>query len=145
MQKFFIAFLFASVSFSAFAITKEERLNKLVILMNVEKQVRENIDAITATFKSQARIKDDAAFARLMDKVLPAESLIGFIKSFYGKNMSDDELDDLIAFYQTKGGQRLLDVTPQMSSSLLVFTQKLVQENIALVQEYARNEQAKGK
>ena len=93
--------------------------------------------------KEQIPIIPDAYWDELeqeITKTAPAELAI-MIVPVYRKYLSQEELNEIIAFYKTPAGQKLATVSPQISAELLSVGQ---QWGLQLSQKVLKQLQEKG-
>ncbi len=101
------------------------------------------IPSMLSMLKEQIPIIPDAYWNELeqeITKTAPAELAI-MIVPVYRKYLSQEELNEIIAFYKTPAGQKLATVSPQISAELLSVGQ---QWGLQLSQKVLKQLQEKG-
>ncbi|CAI8301075.1 MAG: hypothetical protein CNE98_05515 [Bacteroidetes bacterium MED-G17] len=136
MKKYIIssAILFVVV-FSSYAQDKSSDLQTLIDLMQQEKMIDQMMSNMSSIMKQQAQsqITGDEAEQKMdsyiqfmteelktLTKRLVNEDLPGI----YDKYFSHEEIKDLIAFYESSTGQKMLEKTPKISKDLLEIMMK---------------------
>ena len=84
----------------------------------------------------QARIdRTLAASAATVRKTLAWENLEPVYREIYGKTFSGEDIDAIIAFYESAAGQRMLDRMPELMQNTMAAMQRLV---VPMLQEMER-------
>jgi hypothetical protein len=119
-----------SLSLGSFAQDKASDLKKLFKLMQTDKMIDGMMNNILPTLKQQARTQIQGAdaskkFDRYMDflmaetkelcKKLVDEEMV----KIYDKHFTQEEVKDLIKFYESPTGKKILDVTPDITKDLM--------------------------
>jgi hypothetical protein len=128
----FILFMFSLLLFSnAFADSKEEKARKLFEIQGIERTWQESIDLGRTESKKQAqeminqmmsqlspnkefRAKFDYAvekFIGSMQTNRTAKDIINVLLPFYASNFSENEFDQLIAFYSSEVARKDIEVS----------------------------------
>lgn len=126
----FLSILIISVTMSSVAQDKASDLKKLFALMDTEKMVDGMMDNMIPALKQQAsgQIKGDDAevkFNTYMDfmmnevKKLSIKLVNEEMVNIYDKHFTQDEIKDLIKFYESPTGEKLLETTPEISKDLM--------------------------
>ncbi|NLY25110.1 MAG: DUF2059 domain-containing protein [Bacteroidales bacterium] len=126
----FLSILIISVTMSSVAQDKASDLKKLFALMDTEKMVDGMMDNMIPALKQQAsgQIKGDDAevkFNTYMDfmmnevKKLSIKLVNEEMVNIYDKHFTQDEIKDLIKFYESPTGKKLLETTPEISKDLM--------------------------
>lgn len=135
---------------------KQALIAELLRLMNTRKQTEDVINAMMDEFERQipeivlSEISDSLSkltkeeqeelrvkvtqsalemgqrFREAFSKKLDFAKLDEITSAVYGKYFSEIELSDLIAFYKSNGGQRLLEIMPQMLAESMQRSQELM-------------------
>ncbi|MCZ4272440.1 DUF2059 domain-containing protein [Maritalea porphyrae] len=116
--------------------------------------VDQMVDAIWPTLKasivdrSKNPSEDDLAemkmeYAKLVEEMIG--SVIGDVTEFYAENYTEQELEDLITFYQSELGQKTLTNAPKLMSEIMPnMMQKLQQELPHTMQKFYALAEEKG-
>lgn len=113
MKKFLIAgFVFASI-FSFAQTSKENKIKDLLNLMGVEKNMELAIDQMVIQYKELFPNVPNEYWNKLNEKK-NMEDLIKRVIPIYSKHLEEKEVDDLITFYKSPTGKKLIEKLPTM-------------------------------
>jgi len=115
MKKLMASLLLAGLLQGAFAQTtaKDKKIKELLELTGAGKLGVQMAQQLFSTF--QAQYPDvPAAFWEKMQAEISAEGIIDLTLPIYGKYYSEEELNQLLKFYKTPLGQKVISVTPQI-------------------------------
>ena len=130
MKKLLIlTILTLTCSVTSFAQDKATDLKKLFRLMDTEKMIDGMMDNMVTVLKQQANEQfqgDDSAKTdkyfefvveetKVMSKKLVNEDMV----NIYDKHFTQDEVKDLIKFFESSTGKKMLDKTPQITMDLM--------------------------
>lgn len=114
-----------STSFVSFTQNKQDNIKELLKSMQIEKMMSGAYDSIIPMLKSQMKsnpVMQDSLQTKKMDammrKVMDAsrEMTKSFMENemtgIYERNFSDNEVKDLLAFYKTPTGQKMIESQP---------------------------------
>jgi len=141
-----LSIIFVATTFTSFSQTKQESIKQLFHLMQVdstmEKTFRTVIPAITAQFPKE---NNDPAKSAAMNQFM--SSLMSLTKDMckkmldedlvvvYDKLFTENEIKDLIVFYNTPTGKKMIEKQPEMQMEMTrILMQKYIpelQKNIA--------------
>lgn len=119
-----IFILFTSANFS-FGQTKQDRIKKLLSVMQSEKMVDAMYDNIVSSFSEYGKSQfgnesDGKQFEKYMSFVMEESKTIlqRFLEedmvSIYDSYFSENEINDLIEFYQSSTGKKFLKTSPDI-------------------------------
>lgn len=108
---FFVLLLFFSLSGFAQSNSKETQIRKLLDITGSVKLGTESMDRIIETFKTNFN-NVPAEFWDEFRSEIDAEGLIKLIVPIYDKYYSEEDVRQLIAFYETPLGKKLIEKTP---------------------------------
>jgi len=149
MKKFIWTSTLFFIAFSSLqAQDKSSDLKTLLGLMQQEKMIDQMMSNMSSVMKQQAQsqITGEEAEQKLENyiqfmteelKALTLQLVTEDLPSIYDKHFSHQEIKDLIAFYQSSTGQKMIEKTPEISKDLLGimmnkylpdFQQKLMQK-----------------
>lgn len=126
----FLAILTISFTMSAVAQDKPADLKKLFELMQTEKMIDGMMDNMLPALKQQAsgQIQGDDAKEKFekyieflmeeskkLSKMLVNEEMI----SIYDRHFSGEEIKDLIKFFESPTGKKMLEKTPEITKDLM--------------------------
>ena len=118
MKKFISACLLTTfIAFPAYA-DKQEKLEELVGLMNYDKLINETIEQQLFTPLDCLFIIPENEKQGIKDQLTKAfnlKRLVDTIINFLSKNLTEEELDDLLAFYRTPGGKKLITLQTELA------------------------------
>lgn len=126
----FLSILTISVTMSSVAQDKASDLTKLFDLMDTEKMIDGMMDNMIPALKQQAsgQIKGDDAevkFNKYIDfmmnevKELSKKLVNEEMVTIYDKHFTQDEIKDLIKFYESPTGKKMLEKTPEITKDLM--------------------------
>lgn len=131
MKKLLILCVFIS-GFSSIILgqSKEEDLKKLFVVMQSESMIDKIMDSMLPALKQQAEneIKGDDAKKMYNDYM---EFVLGEVKELskklvnvemvkiYDKHFTHEEIKDLIVFYESPTGKKMLEKTPELTKDLM--------------------------
>ena len=95
--------------------------------------VKDSLAAEELHKEEMAEVKD--AFVAYLQKLASDPTLKAKTIELYQKNFTDDEINELVAFYETTVGQKTLNVLPSLTGKIMTFSQKLAQEHVVSFQE----------
>ncbi len=125
----FLSILTITLSVSSIAQDKATDLKKLFSLMDTEKMIDGMMDNMVTVFKQQANEQfqgDDSAKTdkyfefvveetKVMSKKLVNEDMV----NIYDKHFTHEEVKDLIKFFESSTGKKMLDKTPEITMDLM--------------------------
>ena len=118
MKKFISTCLLTTfLAFPAYA-DKQEKLNELVSLMNYDKLINETIEQQIFTPLDCLFIIPENEKPGIKSQLTHAfnlKRLVDSIINFLSQNLTEEELDDLLAFYRTPGGKKLITLQTALS------------------------------
>ncbi|MDZ7900368.1 MAG: DUF2059 domain-containing protein [Arcicella sp.] len=122
------------VCYSSYSQTKKENLTELFKLMEVDKmmdkmygsiipmmqsQMRKSVPDSLQTTKSKAMMDDNMKVIMEESKKMASDFLNNDMVGIYEKNFSDQEVKDLVAFYKTSTGKRMIEKTPAIQQETM--------------------------
>ncbi len=135
----FLSLLAIAVTTSGFAQDKASDLKRLLKLMNAEATIDQMTDNLKSVFKQQAFGLFDGEDASeqidkfmnfVMDEVkeLSKKMIDVEMVTIYDKHFTHDEVKDLIKFYESPTGKKLLEKSPAMTKELMNLMAKYMPE-----------------
>ncbi|MBO5997437.1 MAG: DUF2059 domain-containing protein [Alphaproteobacteria bacterium] len=120
MKKIIIACLIATLAFPAYA-GKDEKVKELVALFQldaigseVDRQIMDPIDCSFVMTEAEKTI-----VTRQVKNILDVnDTVIRVAKDFYGKNFTEAEIDEILAFYKTPVGKKTITLLPKVSQTI---------------------------
>ena len=114
---------------------KVANIRKMIQLTGGAKIVDQIFDSMTANFKDPKQQE----FFRQFRQELDINQLYELIIPAYDKYLSGDDIKEIVRFYQTPTGQRLLDAQPKIIGDFMPkvnqWSQEIVQRLIAKMKE----------
>ncbi len=131
MRTLIIIFLSCGLTINAFSQTtsssKSEKIHQLLELTGSGKlgvQVAKNM---ISTFRSSySNVEQE--FWDEFEKEIKAEDLVNLIIPIYDKHFTEEEIDQLIDFYNTPIGKKSIEVLPMITQESLIAGQKWGQQ-----------------
>lgn len=152
MKKIALVFLLCAASmFSGYSQTKQESIKELFHLMRqdslMDKMFSSMIPAMVKQMQSQMPVKDSTAMARSNEMLSAVMQTVKEISKrmidedaaqMYAKYFEEKEILDLITFYKSTTGQKLISVTPDIQKELMtVMMSKYIPEIQKTIKEKA--------
>jgi hypothetical protein len=106
-----IFFITASIAGMAQQPPKKENIRELLVLMGSEKLAMQSLDKMISIYK-ESMPQVAAEFWNEMKKELKASDFIDMMVPIYDKYYSDDDIVQLLAFYRSPIGQKVIGKTP---------------------------------
>jgi uncharacterized protein len=101
---------------------KQEKIRHFMELTKVADQGKEIFDALLSSMKRPLGMSDDA-WAEVV-KEFNFQELIELMVPVYAKHLTEEEIDDLIAFYSTSTGRSFVDKQPDIFKETLAVSQE---------------------
>jgi len=128
MKKLVFALLAAGlVSASVFGQTKRQDIIDLLDITKAKEQAMQMFDLLMPNLQAMAP-SAPASFWRTFRNRIDADSYVALLIPIYDRNFSHDDIKNLIAFYKSPIGKKLLEVTP-----------KIIQESYTIGAEWGEN------
>ena len=136
MKKIFIVFLICGFSVSAYSqvSTKSQKIKQLLELIGsgkLGKQVAENVISV---FQNQYPDVDPKFWDRFKKEIKP-DDLENLIVPIYDEYFTDDDIDQLIAFYRTPIGKKVIATLPDVTQESMAAGQQWGKELARKVME----------
>ncbi len=149
MKKIFAVFMTVLMfSGSCLADTKQEKAEEILNLINVRSAVDVAYDQIMIPVSCEIIMsaEEEAEFKKEFIKIADVPSLINDEMEFWVQNYTEEELDQLLAFYKTDLGKKNIALMPkyaQFSAKVMQKWQqqkapKIVELTEILVQKHSR-------
>ncbi len=135
MKKQIITLLLCSLSFAMFAqsSTKTDKIKKMLELTGSGKLGTQVAKNMIASFK-QSYTKVDQAFWDDFEREIKAEDLINLMLPIYDKYYTEEDIDQLIAFYNSPIGKKMTENLPMITQESMMAGQawgKKIGEKVA--------------
>lgn len=118
MKKFLsVCFMVSLISFSAQA-EKSDKIKELVSLMNYDKLIADTVDQqLFSTIDCVFVIPETErnTVRQHLIKAMNLQKLIDVMIDYLSRNLNEEELNDLLAFYKTPGGKKLITLQTDLS------------------------------
>jgi hypothetical protein len=122
-----IAFIFVFVIgtgvFSAYGQTKHDDILTLLRISGSDKLADQLMDTMMPQFKQLVPNVPDAFWSRFRER-LNTDDLLYACIPVYDKYYTHDEIRQLIAFYETPLGRKVVEVTPPLTQETMAIGQK---------------------
>jgi hypothetical protein len=143
MKKVVVVLLFCvSVFLNSYSQTKQESIKELFHLMQKDLAIDRTITSMVPSLLKMS-LRNDSTITeternKLNSKLQIAKDLSTKMQTeemaLYDKYFSENEIMDLIEFYKTPAGLRLIELTPKIQNDLmLIVQQKYMQEILKMV------------
>ena len=113
------------------AATKEENIRKLLTLTDAQGVFKSSIESQISAAKAATKANGTRIPPKLWDEVLkeidPSE-FVELLIPIYDKHFSNEELEGLIAFYETPLGKKLISKLPQIMTESAAAGEKYGQQ-----------------
>jgi hypothetical protein len=120
--------------------TASELIDVMQLGPHWREQLAQSVDAQVQINPAMAPFKD--VFAQFFDKYAGWTSVRAEFVSIYATNFTEQELHDLIAFYKTPTGQKVIAVVPTIQARAQAIGLKLVQQHQAELTDAIRQKLA---
>lgn len=120
-----------NINMDAMADSMYSQLNIMLKNLAKEMDVQPSEQAILNDYSQQmvAMVKDELSW----DKMGP------LIVDVYSRNFSEQEIDDILAFYKTETGQSMLKKMPIVMQESMLASQHVIQKLLPKIQVAAKN------
>jgi hypothetical protein len=144
MKKMLLAFLlvgFMPLFYCQTASLKEQKIRELLSIMGEnERYVQMQKSMIDAICKSNPRVKKET-LTEMASQINPKE-IVELVIPIYEKYYSVEDIDQIIAFYKSPTGQKILQVIPKLMQETMEVVIKWSQEK---TQEILKKMEVKNK
>lgn len=151
-MKQILLIMLACVAFSGQAqeSTKHQKLNELIALMNMDSMMDSMYQQMGSIFKNMSKdidIDEDdrpwlEEYHRKMVAIMREEmswaKFQPIIVDIYANNFTEQEIDDMIAFYKTPTGQSLLAKMPVVMQQTMMSSQEVMKSALPRIQAIAQ-------
>ena len=119
---FALVFIIAANTFAAHGQTKNDDILKLLTISGTDKIAEQTMHLMIPQFKQLIPNIPDAFWNRFMAKLDINSLLLGCVP-VYNKYYTHDEIKQLIAFYETPLGRRMVEITPLVNQETMIIGQ----------------------
>jgi len=126
MKNAFIILLVSLACLQLNGQTKQEKILMYISIVNSEEMINKGFDGMLQFMKQQTskdltKEQQDEFSTFLMDetKKMAKKALTEFYPKVYDKYFTDDEIDELLKFYQSPTGQKFVKVTPDIQTEYM--------------------------
>jgi hypothetical protein len=125
MKKLIFVFIIAigTGTFGIYGQTKNDDILRLLRISGAEKLADQMMTAIIPQFKQLVPGIPDAFWVKFREKLNINEFILACVP-LYSKYYTHDEIKQLIKFYESPLGQRMVEVTPLLSQETMAIGQK---------------------
>ncbi|MFL9831472.1 DUF2059 domain-containing protein [Flavobacterium sp. ST-87] len=114
-----LSFCILSLSANAQNTSKTEKINQLMELMGSGKMAIQMMNQMMESFKSSYSKVNDT-FWEDFKKEIKAEDITNMIIPIYDKYYTESDIDQLIAFYNSPIGKKMIATMPQVMQESMV-------------------------
>jgi len=121
-KRIFVSIILAVSAFAAFSQTKEESIKELFSLMKTESMFDKLVFPFQSFQKDSVSNGLNTSFMnsiKPMFKKIMEEDMVGIYDRYY----TQQEIKDLIRFYKTKTGQKLINTAPEIQNEIMSIVQ----------------------
>ncbi len=112
--------------------SKLDDIRKLIELMGAKNIARQSFDFILQSYKEQ-----DPEIYEILEKRINLEELIvEILTNVYNKYFTEAEIEELIRFYESSLGKKLLSLSPKMFQEAAQMAQEHVQKKLEEYTDY---------
>jgi hypothetical protein len=119
VKRIFFSFLLLGFLSAAYGQTKEQDITKLLEVSNTRQEMLHTIEVMIAQFE-QMLPEVPQAFWNLFWEKLDVESLLVMIVPIYDEYFTHEDIKNLILFYESPVGKKLVKVTPSITERAMV-------------------------
>jgi hypothetical protein len=123
MKKLILAAVFLIGTFSVYGQTKDEDILKLLKITGTDKLAEQVMTAMIPQFKQIVPGIPDAFWDRFIKKINLDDLLFACVPA-YSKYYTQNEIKQLIQFYESPLGKKVVEVTPLLTQETMVIGQK---------------------
>ena len=126
MEKIIIVFFICILSFSAFSQTtvKKEKIKKMFELTGSAKSGEQLVEQIITTLQ-KANPDVEQEFWDGCKKDLNMGDIVNLLIPIYDKYYTEEDIDQLIKFYDTPIGKKMIETSPKISQEMLAISMGL--------------------
>lgn len=139
MKWFLLVLMFfaQAVLAQTFSQSHHKKVDKLFEVVQFDKSVEQQIDVITSSLANDPKLAVHRnRFKALLMEIIGQGTLTKNVKNIYLNNFSEKEIDELIKFYQSSSGKKLLHKMPEITKNLTEMIQSTMVENSAKINNF---------
>ncbi len=121
MKKVFIILLVCLTYLQINGQTKQEKIIKYISIVNSEEMINKSFDSMLQFMKQQSskdltkeQQDEFSTFLMAETKNMAKRALSEFYPKVYDKYFTENEINELLKFYQSPTGQKFIKVTPDI-------------------------------
>jgi len=125
MKKLIFVFVIAlgTSAFGIYSQTKNDDIIRLLKVSGTEKMMDQMLDILIPQFKQLVPGIPDAFWVKFKEKMNINEFILAYVP-VYNKFYTQDEIKQLIKFYESPIGKKLVEVTPLLTQESMAIGQK---------------------
>lgn len=144
-----LSLLIFSTNLYAEQTAKQQKINELVNVMNMDAMVDSmysQVEGMMQNMSVQMGVKPDekpifdkyyADMTEVLKTKMSWQKMQPMMVDLYDKQFSEQEINDMLAFYKTESGQAILRKMPQVMQASMQMSQALVQDAMPEIQAIA--------
>lgn len=144
-----LSFLIFSTNLYAEQTAKQQKIDELVNVMNMDAMVDSmysQVEGMMQNMSVQMGVKPDekpifdkyyADMTEVLKTKMSWQKMQPMMVDLYDKQFSEQEINDMLAFYKTESGQAILRKMPQVMQASMQMSQVLVQDAMPEIQAIA--------
>ena len=136
LKKLFVIALVAAPLIAVAGEAEKQVANELLDVMQFEKVMNDTITASMQMVKQMSPEMDsqESMLREFFNKYMSIESLRDDMCNMYAEIFSEKELKDMVAFYETETGQKILEKTPEIMQHSMQNAQTRIMQNFGELQ-----------
>ena len=125
MKKLIFVFIIAigTGTFGIYGQTKDDDIIRVLKITGTEKMMDQRLDILIPQFKKIFPDIPDVFWARFREKINIDELLLACVP-VYNKYFTHDEIKQLLLFYESPLGKRMIEIAPLLSQETMAIGQK---------------------
>ena len=120
---FILAIAIGTSAFGIYGQTKNDDIIKLLKISGTEKMMEQMLDILIPQFKQLVPGIPDTFWVKFKEKMNINEFILAYVP-VYSKYYTHDEIKQLIKFYESPLGKRMVEVTPLLTQETMAIGQK---------------------
>ena len=120
---------------------KIEHIQKLIVLMGGEKMAEQMFEQMSQSMR--ASMPGSERGLQEFRKEFDIKRMTDIVIASYDKNMTDDDIQAIIGFYESPAGKRLLQAMPKLMSEMVAGSMEIGRDMMEKMRKKAESEKAK--
>ena len=112
---------------AVFAQAKEDKIKSMLEMTGSDQLGIQVMESLIEEFKGLIPGVPDSYWDKFMEKIT-GDELVDLVVPLYSKYFTEEEIDDLIAFYKTKTGAKYIEILPDITDESMIIGQEFGQQ-----------------